>query len=140
MVRGRKSVLKIILCIDDNGGMLFNNRRQSKDKALIEKVCGIVGERKLWITDFSKDLFEWEVQIDPQMLDKASEGEFCFVENLSLAPYLDKIEELYLFKWNRKYPSDVQLDIMIDKELSLISSEDFIGNSHEKITLEVWGK
>lgn len=132
--------MKIILCIDDNGGMLFNNRRQSKDMVLLEKVKAIVGERRLWISDFSKSLFENHELVDSKMLDKASEHDFCFVENLNLAPYIEKIDEIYLFKWNRRYPSDKKIDISLSDDFDFVRSEDFIGNSHEKITMEVWKK
>ena len=30
-------ILVIIACVDEKGGMLFNNRRQSKDKELINR-------------------------------------------------------------------------------------------------------
>ena len=32
--------MKIIVCVDDNFGMLFNNRRQSKDQMLLEDMMG----------------------------------------------------------------------------------------------------
>lgn len=132
--------MKIILCIDDDGGMLFNNRRQSKDIVLLEKVKEIVGGKRLWISDFSKSLFDDHAYVDSEMLDKALEQDFCFVENLNLAPYAEKIDEIYLFKWNRRYPSDKKIDISIADIFRLVRSEDFTGNSHEKITMEVWKK
>ena len=42
-----------IVCIDDNGGMMFNNRRQSRDKLLTEKIIDISKESKLWICEYS---------------------------------------------------------------------------------------
>ena len=131
--------MKIFLCVDDDGGLLFNNRRQSRDKKVIEKVLDIVGESKLLVTEFSQTLFdEGTVCIDSEMLEQAAEEDFCFVENLKLAPYMDKISEIYLFKWNRKYPSDTKIDICIEDSYKCVSSEEFEGNSHERITLEVW--
>ena len=50
--------MKIIVCVDLNNGMLFNSRRQSRDRTVIEYIYNFVGEKKLWITEFSKDLFE----------------------------------------------------------------------------------
>lgn len=130
--------MNIILCIDDNGGLLFNNRRQSKDKAVIEKVRDIVGQNTLRITSFSKVLFSEEVVIDDEMLDKASGDDFCFVENIPLSLYKNSITRLYLFRWNRKYPSDFKIDIDYSHFLKNTKIEEFVGNSHEKITLEVW--
>ena len=50
--------MKLIVCVDLNNGMLFNNRRLSRDRGLIEQIYSLVGENKLWITEFSKDLFD----------------------------------------------------------------------------------
>ena len=132
--------MKIILCVDDDGGMLFNNRRQSRDIIILDKIKEIVGSNKLWISEFSKLLFDDLAYVDSKMLDKALEQDFCFVENLNLASYVEKIDEIYLFKWNRRYPSDKKIDISIADIFRLVWSEDFIGNSHEKITMEVWKK
>ena len=30
--------MKIIACLDDNNGLLFNNRRQSRDRVVIEDI------------------------------------------------------------------------------------------------------
>ena len=36
--------MKVIVCVDDNNGMMFNNRRQSRDRILIEDVVkSVVG-------------------------------------------------------------------------------------------------
>ena len=130
--------MNVIVCIDDNGGLLFNKRRQSKDRAVLERIREIVGDNTLWITNFSKGMFGEEVVLDDQMLDKAREEDFCFVENISLSLYKNRITRLYLFRWNRKYPSDFTLDIDYSNFLKNIKEEEFAGNSHERITLEVW--
>ena len=33
--------MKIIVCLDDNNGMLFNNRRQSRDKTVVEDIISV---------------------------------------------------------------------------------------------------
>ena len=130
--------MKVILCIDDNGGLLFNNRRQSKDIVVKEKILSLIGGRTQWIHPFSAKLFQEAVQISEDCLVLASSEDFCFVENLLLTPYLDKIDTLYLFKWNRVYPFDFAMDVNPSDAFQLASTEDFPGNSHENITLEVW--
>ena len=129
--------MKIIACIDDDNGILFNNRRQSRDRNVIEKIYEITNGQKLWIAEFSSSLFDERAIVDEDMLEKAESDDFCFVENLSLLPYKDKIDSLYLFKWNRRYPSDVKFDFTLDG-FSLVRTEYFAGSSHEKITLEVY--
>ena len=48
--------MKIIVCLDNNNGMLFNNRRQSRDSVLIERIIHSLGEENLNIFEFSKGL------------------------------------------------------------------------------------
>lgn len=48
--------MKVIICIDDNQGMSFNNRRQSTDGKVIEDIADITKE--LWISPFSESLFK----------------------------------------------------------------------------------
>ena len=50
--------MKIIVCLDDYGGMLFNFRRQSRDRVLVEDVIASLGDKKLYISEYSKILFE----------------------------------------------------------------------------------
>lgn len=133
--------MNVLVCVDDHMGMVFNKRRQSRDGAILQKIQELAGENKIWIHEFSKNLFgeEIEVTVDNEFLECAKAGEFCFVEHLPLAEYMERLEHLYLFRWNRSYPYDMTLDIDVSA-LSLISTEEFEGTSHEKITLETYKK
>lgn len=44
-------------------------------------------------------------------LDRAQAGDFCFVEDRSPAPWLDRLEEVRLYRWGRVYPADVWLGL-----------------------------
>ena len=130
----------LIVCIDDKGGMMFNNRRQSRDKVVISKIAEITQGSKLWLNDYSKSLFDQVIiplAVDDDFLQKAGYGEFCFAENADIAQYTLKIEKLYLFRWNRHYPADYYFPLDL-AEFKLIARSEFMGNSHEKITLEVY--
>ena len=35
--------MNLIVCVDNQNGMSFNNRRQSRDRAVIEKICDMLG-------------------------------------------------------------------------------------------------
>ena len=132
--------MKVIVCIDDNGGMLFGKRRQSKDMLLLEDV--MKNTEKIWIHSFSEKLFadyQKKIMIDDMFLDKADKGEVCFVENQKLIPYISQIEELIIYKWNRKYPADFRLDVDLSK-WEMKEQIEFSGNSHEKITREIYSK
>ena len=140
----------VILCIDDAGGMMFNKRRQSRDRKVIEDIMTVCEGRRLWIHPFSEKLFistndqeekreSENIQLvsDENLLENAKESEYCFIENVDLKSYIFKIERLILYKWNRRYPADQYLDIDLEK-WEKIESVDMSGNSHEKITREIY--
>ena len=137
--------MKIIVCVDDHNGMMFNKRRQSRDSVLIQDVINSTTGGHLLIAPYSKILFQDCVEgtyvISDSLLDDALSDDCCFIENKSLLPYSDRIDELIIYRWNRTYPADMHLDI--DPEalsLKLVSTTEFAGNSHEKITKELYKK
>lgn len=135
--------MKIFICTDKNGGMMFNNRRQSRDRIVIEDIMKQIRAQKLYIHSYSKTLFpECEnIVISDAPLDKAQDADYCFVENLELAPYQDKISEIIIYNWNCDYPSDFSLDIVLEHGKWILEEEsEFRGYSHEKITKEVYKK
>lgn len=129
-----------IVCVDNANGMMFNHRRQSRDNALIDNVISLADSARLFMNEYSAKLFgEKEISIisDEGYLEKAEQGDFCFVEDKNLLPYENKIEKIIVYKWNRAYPSDFKLNINLS-EYALQESVDFEGSSHEKITREVY--
>jgi hypothetical protein len=98
---------------------------------------------KLWIHPFSEKLFvdnrPEQLQVEEDFLERAGEGEWCFVECSALQPVEEKIEKLVVFRWNRQYPADQHLDLSL-AGWKLQQTEDFPGKSHEKITEEVYAK
>lgn len=134
--------MKLIVCLDERGGMSFNHRRQSRDRLLIDNLLAMVGEEKLWVAPYSVPLFdgkEKELSVAESLLTEAGAGEWCFVENQACKPILHDLEEVVVYWWNRHYPSDVYFDIDLCKEgFSLREREEFIGSSHEMITKEVF--
>ncbi len=49
------------------------------------------------------------------------------------------MEGLVLYRWNRRYPADVYLDIRPEPPgWRLVSREEFSGSSHPRITKEVY--
>lgn len=131
--------MKVIICLDDNGGMLFNNRRQSRDKEVLKDIINNLKGKKLHISPFSEKLFadySENVIVDEDFLNEASENDVCFVENKPLKD-VSGISEITVYKWNRIYPSDLKCDI--DFSLyTLVESVDFKGFSHDKITRETY--
>lgn len=131
--------MKIAVCVDDNMGMLFNSRRQSRDRELIKDFVETAKNNSIYIKPFSKILFdEYKVIIDNNMLNNAQENDFCFLENESILPYIDKVNELIIYRWNRNYPYDFCFEM--PENFSLKESTEFKGSSHEKITKEIYTK
>ena len=71
--------------------------------------------------------------MDENFLEKAGEGDICFVENQSLKGTEGRIEKLIVFGWNRAYPFDLKLDLDLN-QMEKTAEEEFAGYSHEKIT------
>ena len=139
----RSNELILIACVDDGMGMTFNKRRVSRDDTVIKRIIEIADNKKIWMSQYSYPLFEnvktENIVADDSCFDKASSDEYCFIENLSVTNHKDKIDKIILFRWNRSYPSDVKFDIDLN-EWKMNSSEEFAGNSHECITMEVYSK
>ena len=136
--------MKIIVCLDDKNGMMFGNRRQSRDVAVTEKVISMVMDNKIWMDSYSAKLFadySEKTQINDMFLENADDGDFCFVENRSVSQYLDKIDQIIVFRWNRHYPADQHFDVDLNEnKWKIVETEDFSGKSHEKITMEIYVK
>lgn len=131
--------MNIIICVDKNNGMMFNNRRQSQDKIVIEKIIDIITVSRLWVSNYSSKLFcEYANVFTSETFDlDAQHGDFCFIEDSNWPS--DNIEDIYIFNWNRDYPADkyFSFDLKLNK-FKKIKKEEFKGNSHKKITLEIY--
>lgn len=123
--------MKLIVCLDDNNGMMFNNRRQSRDRVLIENVLELCKGEKLYTNEYSSKLFP---ENTVEICGNAENG-FCFAENFTIDE--EKIDELIIYKWNRVYPADAYFTISLEN-WNLIETVDFEGSSHEKITREIY--
>lgn len=134
--------MKIIVCLDNKNGMLFNERRQSRDRMVIEDIMASHPREKIYMNSYSKSLFlkyPDQMEVDENFLNKLSEDQVGFVENLSLELYKEKITSLIIYKWNRDYPADRYLDVSLN-EWELISTVEFAGYSHEQITKETYSR
>lgn len=122
----------LIVCLDDNKGMMFNKRRQSRDRVLIENVLELCKGEKLYTNEYSANLFpENSVEICENPAE--TENGYCFAENFLVNE--EKVEEIIVYKWNRVYPVDTYFNIDLEK-WTLRETVEFEGSSHEKITRE----
>jgi len=133
----------IISCVDDDMGMMFNHRRQSQDRVLRERVLEATKGKKLWINHYSAKQFSEnntpQINVDDNFMSEAGDGEYCFVENCDVTPYLRWVEKIILYRWNRRYPSDQTFPINLSVGgWKLVHTEEFSGSSHERITEEIY--
>ena len=139
--QGRDCV-KLIVCLDDAGGMMFNRRRQSRDRILIADMIRHVAKSPLWVSPYSAPLFGEDaptLRVSPNPIEAAKKNDFCFVEDVPLPQTLDGVNEILIYRWNRLYPSDVRF-VSDTSAFSLVETCEFVGSSHDKITKEIWKK
>ena len=48
----------LIICLDDDNGMMFNHRRQSQDRELRKHLMTLTSGKKLWMNHYSAKQFE----------------------------------------------------------------------------------
>ena len=133
--------MNIAVCLDDKNGMLFCGRRQSKDQYLRRELLQLAQPNVLWMNSFSAKQFEDgdAIQVSEDFLELAPQGQWCFVENMDILPYKEKIEYLAIYRWNRHYPSDVKFPVEAFCDAwQLVSARSFPGYSHDEITEEVY--
>lgn len=168
--------MKLILCLDVDNGMTFNDRRQSRDREVIKDIVRYVGNERIVISEYTTGLFEGikanvvvsdfkneemnyivfdasktEVMKNDDDLkyksdnkdkcDKTDGQDFYFIEKIEHLNKINwnKIDELILYRWDKKYPADCTMDIDWDA-FKLKDIMEFQGYSHHKIAREVYVK
>lgn len=133
--------MTVIFCLDDNKGMLFNERRLSRDAMVFDDIKTYL-KGSLLINSFSEKLVASsgiKYEIFNNFVTKPDAESFYFIESISIKEYLDKIDRIIIYWWNRKYPSDFRLDFEPSEfGFKSTSTFDFEGKSHEKITREIF--
>ena len=147
MSENRETLLKIILCTDKVGGMMFNNRRVSRDSAVYADIMKTVRGEVLYIKPYSEKLFlplaekYGMPKVIPDPLKVAKDGEWCFIEDEDISPVIDKVESILIYNWNRNYPYELKFDTQVLNDLFRLSGRDkFEGTSHEEIIRELYRK
>ena len=134
----------LTVCVDDQYGMRFNRRRQSRDRAVCADLLTEAGGRTLWMAPESRTLFPEEAEgicAAVDFLEQAGNQDLCFAETPPLRPWLDRVNKLVIYRWNRRYPADQRLDFdPLAEGFRLDACRDFPGLSHASITKEVYLK
>lgn len=133
--------MNIIICLDERCGVLFNHRRQSKDRTVIADIAEhLTG--KLYVAPYSEKLFansSVPYCVSENLLHEADDGDVCFVEDTAFVSCLPRVNQITVYWWNRHYPADVTLTLDWESAgFHSASKQDFVGFSHEKITKEIF--
>lgn len=124
--------MKLITIVDNNNGLSFLNKRLSRDKILYKYIDNL-------FTKFTVQENKLSNKHGPTFKNSTNEQtDILFVET-GVNDIFNKyqIDELYLFNWNRDYPSTEKLDINLS-DFKIKYIDEFKGSSHEKITLTVY--
>ena len=134
--------MKLIVCIDERRGMMFAGRRQSRDRRVTEDIVRDLGENALYISPYSERLLcdfkiDLRVAADPIAAAREASDATVFLEDRAAPARTDEIDTVIIYCWGRVYPADLTFDM----DLSAFrrrASITFTGNSHEKITKEIY--
>jgi len=145
--------MKVILCLDDHLGYSFNRRRQSRDRKMRAHMLGVLREEGsgLLMNAYSEASFLRDGQLftpeeealrrespagagDAFLADAAAGKGWAFVENCSLERWLDSIDEMIVYRWNRLYLSDLRLPEGFLDGFETTAEEEFEGSSHDRMT------
>ncbi len=130
-----------IICLDQNNGMFFNDRRQSKDRTVRKDILSITAKKRLFMTEYSYAQFKEDDGCDIQHINictdffEQEKDDYCLIENC----YFDdrKAERLIVYRWDKVYPADHRYNL---NGWNLKNTMEFQGYSHDKITREIYEK
>ena len=131
----------LIVCISKKMGLTFNNRRVSRDKAVIQDIVKHANGQKVHASPYSKVLFDdisENIEISTNYLRNANDGEFVFFEQGSVQSIIPKVDTIIVYNWNRDYPADETFTI--PSGFYKVSEEHLTGNSHDIIIKTIYGR
>ncbi len=143
--------MKLIVCMDPRGGMMFNKRRTTSDVVVTADILRESADSKLLIAPYSEKIFKtceaegyaphggavYTVTDDP--VSEAKTSDTVFIENMSAAERLSDIDTIVIYNWSEIYPFDYTFDIDPRKEgFQLEEQYEFPGYNHDIVTKEVY--
>ena len=132
--------MTVIVCVDNNGGMMFGTRRQSQDSVLRDRILNDNMGKNLYMNEYSYKMFSQNTGnyaiCNNDFLSVAGKGDVCFVENADILPYADKIKKIIVYHWNRVYPATMHFKFP-EGDWRLESKCEIGGSSHD-ITEEIY--
>ena len=133
--------MHLVVCLDNNNGMAFNGRRQSRDRELTRQMISMMNGNPLRMSPYSAKMFldapEGAVITSDDYLTNAGPQDFCFAETDDLTGFMKQVGSIIVFRWSRVYPADLWFPDVLSDWRKFFTSE-FAGSSHEKITKEIY--
>lgn len=128
--------MTLIFCVDNNFGLMFNKRRQSRDSAVLEDIKNSFAGEKICISPYSEKLFN-EADIDYTVCEIFNEDGIYFVEDKYSPDLFNLADEIILYHWGKVYPADLTLDIdLLNIDFTLCDTDILTGTSHKEIKKE----
>ena len=143
--------MKLIVCTDPRGGMMFNKRRTTSDVVVTADILREGGDGRLLVAPYSEKIFKnaeaegyapngdasYTVSDDP--VGDAGELDTVFLEERSARARLADIDTIIIYNWTVIYPFDYSFDIDPRGEGFVLSEQfDFPGYNHDLVTKEVY--
>lgn len=133
-----KEHMHLIVCLDDENGMAFLGRRQSRDRLLPGDIAAHC-EGPLYALPYSLPLLkEAGLTAVAAAPSEVPENGIFFDELLPPSGFMERADFVTVYRWNRLYPADVYFDADLAAEFKQVSARDFAGFSHDRITCELW--
>lgn len=132
--------MTVIICVDNNGGILFNGKRQSKDRALRKYLLDIVEKENSRIAMSPYTYSQFKDNERKEIIDVKDafsfDEDYIFLEQ-SISISWEKVNNLILCCWNRDYPADEYFNLPIGVECILQKTEEIVSDSHT-LTIETY--
>lgn len=127
-----------IIALDDMDGYSLFGKRLSKDRKMLEDMISLLENgQSLYASQYSLGIFSEELRkyLRCPVPDNFADDGMIFFEAADFSSF--NPDRLIVYRWNRHYPSDVKYTPYLH-DWKKVSSYDFRGYPHEKITREVY--
>lgn len=131
--------MNLISCVDNRLGILFNHRRVSQDKTIIENIEQWAKNIPLYVDSYSFELFQTahltQLHLNQHLPSRSLQG-WQFIEQQNIDIPFQQGDQWMIYYFNRNYPSDHKLPIDLNhsSNWSIIDVSPFVGQAHDKIT------
>lgn len=133
--------MKVILCIDDQGGVRFAGHRLTQDRLQRQDVIKRYRSAGFCMKKETASLYGLEESEKIHYVHDWNEARsyegWWICEDVAFLRWIDQLEELVLYRWNRRYPSDERFQMSMVLPLwRCVDQYRLEGSSHAEISVE----